>query len=206
MAVRQTAQLKRLVDDLLDTTRITQRKIRLEIESVDVATLIEQAVQLVSPLARQRGQPFEVSVPPDAGVIAADAARLQQVLENLLSNALKFTRDSDPIHLEVHSDVDWIEIRVADQGSGIDAASLSRIFDLFVQSDSTLDRTKGGLGIGLAWVKAIVTMHGGSVSAVSAGKDQGATFVVRLPRAAPHLIGVSASRELKVDADMDGSS
>jgi PAS domain S-box-containing protein len=202
MAVRQTTQLRRLVDDLLDTTRITQRKIRLEVEWVDVATLVRQAVQLMSPLAAQRGQPFDVSVPPDAGRIMADPARLRQVLENLLSNALKFTRDADPIRLQVECDADWLEIRVADEGSGIDAASLGRIFELFVQSDATLDRSRGGLGIGLAWVKAIVAMHGGTVSAHSAGRDRGATFVVRLPRAAPHLVGGARAQGLQVDADI----
>jgi PAS domain S-box-containing protein len=202
MAIRQTAQLKRLVDDLLDTTRITQRKIRLQLEPLDVATLVQQAVQLVAPLARQRGQPFTVSVPAEAGTIVADPARLQQVLENLLSNALKFTRDTDPIRVEVEADDEWIEIRVADEGCGIDAASLGRIFELFVQSDATLDRSRGGLGIGLAWVRAIVTMHGGTVSAFSAGRNLGATFVVRLPRAAPHLLGGTHGQGLQVDADI----
>jgi signal transduction histidine kinase len=189
MASRQTAQLKRLVDDLLDATRITQRKIELRPERVDVAAAVQQVVQTVAPVAAQRGQPFTVAIEPDAGEIVADPARIQQVLENLLGNAAKFTRETDAIRVDVHGDADAVEIRVTDDGIGIEAASLSRVFDLFAQADITIDRTQGGLGIGLAWVKSIVEMHGGNVSAASAGKGRGACFTVRLPRLPSSLIG-----------------
>jgi signal transduction histidine kinase len=130
-----------------------------------------------------------VAIEPDAGEIVADPARIQQVLENLLGNAAKFTRETDAIRVDVHGDADAVEIRVTDDGIGIEAASLSRVFDLFAQADITIDRTQGGLGIGLAWVKSIVEMHGGNVSAASAGKGRGACFTVRLPRLPSSLIG-----------------
>ncbi|HYF59824.1 MAG TPA: sensor histidine kinase [Burkholderiaceae bacterium] len=182
MASRQSAQLKRLVDDLLDATRIGQGRIELRLERTSVERAVEHAVQAIAPTVAQRGQPLRVSISPSVGEIVADPARLQQVLENLLGNAVKFTRDSDPIRVEVDGDARGVEIRVVDEGAGIDAESLPRIFDLFVQSEATLERTHGGLGIGLAWVRAIVALHGGTVSATSPGKGLGTTFTVRLPR------------------------
>ncbi|RPH43120.1 MAG: sensor histidine kinase [Burkholderiales bacterium] len=185
MAVRQGTQLRRLVDDLLDATRIAQGKFALQPIAVDVADAVMQVVQGMQPLARERSQPFEVSVAADVGAVRADPARLQQVLENLLSNAFKFTDPKDAVRLRVDSDAHAVRIEVGDDGIGIDAASLPRVFDLFVQGDTTIDRSRGGLGIGLAWVKAIVEVHGGTVSVHSAGRGRGTTFTVTLPRGGP---------------------
>lgn len=135
------------------------------------------------------GQPLTLTVAPGAGNIGADRVRITQVLENLLGNALKFTRDADAIRVSAHGSPDHVEIRVGDEGVGIEAASLPRIFELFVQADPSLDRAHGGLGIGLAWVKAIVESHGGTVRADSAGADRGAKFVVRWPRGGPVATG-----------------
>lgn len=185
MAERQATQLKRLIDDLLEATRVSRGGIVLQLEPVDVSAAVRHAAQAAAPSLEARSQRVELSIAPSAGVIQADPMRLAQALENLLGNAVKYGASGDTILLSAEGDDTGVQIRVIDHGVGIDPANLEPIFELFVQGDVTLDRAQGGLGIGLAWVRRIVELHGGVVRADSAGKDRGSTFTVRLPRQVP---------------------
>lgn len=182
MAERQMGQMKRLVDDLLEVTRITQGKIALKPRTLCVATAIHNAVQSVCAAHVHSGRHISIRVSDKVGSIVADETRVAQVLENLLGNAVKYTRGDDAIRIEAEGDADAVRIRVIDEGMGIDADNLTMIFDLFAQAEVALDRSQGGLGIGLAMVKRLVELHGGMVSAASAGKGHGATFTIVLPR------------------------
>jgi two-component system CheB/CheR fusion protein len=181
MAERQVGHLTRLVDDLLDLSRIRRGLIRLLKEPLDVAQPIQQAVEGVQPLVRERGLTLAVSLPPQPVHVEADPTRLQQVVGNLLSNAAKYTDPGGHILLTARQEGSEVVLRVRDTGIGIPPDMLPRIFDLFVQAERRLDRSQGGLGIGLTLVRRLVDMHGGSVTAFSAGPGQGSEFVVRLP-------------------------
>ena len=185
IAQRQTAQLTRLVDDLLEVSRITRGKIELRCEPTLVAAAVYNAAESVAGAIEARGQRLHVALPSATGRIRADPARLAQVLENLLTNASKYTPDGGTIRVEVEEDAHAVVIRVADDGIGIEPDKLAQVFELFAQIDATLDRAQGGLGIGLALVRRLVALHGGSVTAESAGRGRGATFTVRLPRGGP---------------------
>jgi CheY-like chemotaxis protein len=178
---RQVTQLVRLVDDLLDVARITQGKIRLQMESVDLTAVVDLAVELSSPLIKARHHQLLVSCKKDPLWIKGDSTRLAQVLANLLNNAAKYTDPGGQIWLTVERVQDHVVVRVRDNGIGIPAQMLGSIFDLFTQVDRALDRSQGGLGIGLTLVRALVEMHGGKVSATSSGPGQGSEFVVQLP-------------------------
>jgi len=182
MSARQVRHMTRLVNDLLDVSRITQGKIDLRREPVRVADAIGQALDAIRPMIERRGQRLGVRLPAQPATILVDGVRIAQVLENLLSNASKYTDPGGAIDLEVDIDADGITIRVRDTGIGLAPDQLSRVFDMFTQVDETLDRAQGGLGIGLSLVKRLVELHGGSVSAHSDGAGRGACFVVRLPR------------------------
>ena len=185
---RQVAHLSRLVDDLLDVTRITQGKIQLHREIVDLNAVVDRALELTQPLLEKRVRPVEIELPPAPVWVDGDAVRLAQVLCNLLSNAAKFTPADGTIRLQVDVADAWSEITVSDSGSGIGAELLPHVFDLFVQGRQTIDRNAGGLGLGLAIVRTLVRMHGGTVAVSSPGPGRGTVFVVRLPlagRAAP---------------------
>lgn len=180
---RQVGHLSKLVDDLLDITRITRGKVELSRQPVLVEALLTDAIEGVSPLLEERQQLLSTrfEVPPDVQLMG-DPGRLRQVLVNLLSNAAKYT----PVHGQVGIRAELVGaqevlIEVSDNGAGIDADLLPRIFDLFEQGSTTLDRAKGGLGIGLAIVKQLVDLHGGRVEAYSEGVGQGARFRIRLP-------------------------
>ncbi len=180
---RQVGHLSKLVDDLLDITRITRGKVELSRQPVLVEALLTDAIEGVSPLLEERQQLLSTrfDVPPDVQLMG-DPGRLRQVLVNLLSNAAKYT----PVHGQVGIRAEMLGtqevlIEVSDNGAGIDAELLPRIFDLFEQGSTTLDRAKGGLGIGLAIVKQLVDLHGGRVEAASEGVGQGARFRVLLP-------------------------
>ncbi len=179
---RQTLHMSRLVDDLLDVGRVVTGKIALALHAVDLADTVRVAVasQAVGQNVEAR---FEVT--GESVWVNADPVRLEQVVSNLLSNALKYGSPSRPVRVSVQAVGQEAVLEVADEGIGIDADLLPSIFDLFVQGPATIDRTKGGLGIGLTLVHRLVELHGGSVVAASAGKDQGATFTVRLPMARP---------------------
>ena len=177
---RQVGQLTRLVDDLLEVSRITTGRIQLHQERIAVSGIVERAVETARPLIDQRKHELTVSLPPQPIWLHADAARLEQVVVNLLTNAAKYTDEGGHIWLTVQQEGDEAVLRVRDTGVGIAPELLPRIFDLFTQAERSLDRSQGGLGIGLALVQRLVEMHGGTVEASSA-LGQGSEFVVRLP-------------------------
>jgi signal transduction histidine kinase len=179
---RQVAHMARLVDDLLDVSRITRGKIRLRRERVELARVVAHAVETSRPLVESRGQRLEVAVRDDGAAVEGDFTRLAQVVSNLLNNAAKYTEEGGRIRLAVETAGEAV-IRVTDTGVGIPAEMLPHIFDLFTQVDSTLERSQGGLGIGLTLVRSLVEMHGGCVQAFSEGRGKGSEFVVRLPLA-----------------------
>jgi signal transduction histidine kinase/ActR/RegA family two-component response regulator len=180
---RQVAHLSRLVDDLLDVSRITQGKIQLQREHTDLRAVVERAIELTLPLFEKREHPVEVALPEAPAPVWADVVRLTQVFCNLLTNAAKFTPPDGRVRLRLVASGDWAEAVVEDTGKGIEPALLPKIFDLFVQGEQPLDRNVGGLGLGLAIVKTLVQMHGGSVGVTSEGEGRGSAFSVRLPLA-----------------------
>jgi signal transduction histidine kinase/DNA-binding response OmpR family regulator len=179
---RQAAQLSHLVDDLLDVGRITQGRIHLRREPLELATVIAQAVETVSPLMQEKGHELTVMSSTEPLYVNGDLTRLVQCVGNVLANAAKYTDRRGKIRVQARSEDSHAVIEVADNGSGITADLLPRVFDLFMQSDRTLDRAQGGLGIGLSIVKRLIEMHSGEVTARSPGLGCGATFEIRLPR------------------------
>lgn len=179
---RQIGQLRRLVEDLLEVSRITQGKIALKREPMTVSGPIYAALEATQPLVEQRGQVLEARVRSSA-VIDIDGARMTQVITNLLNNAAKFTPEGGTILLEAFDETDAVLVRVRDQGIGIAPQMLPHVFELFAQGAATTpDQAQGGLGIGLSLVRRLLELHGGSVEAASAGLGHGAAFTVRLPR------------------------
>jgi signal transduction histidine kinase/DNA-binding response OmpR family regulator len=178
---RNVYQLVRLVDDLLDVSRITRGKIRLQPEPLDMAAVVAQAVEISQPLIESRRHELTVSVPEDPVWVNGDGTRLAQVLANLLNNAAKYTDEGGRIWLDLARENGDAVVRVRDTGVGIPPNMLASIFDLFTQVDRSLDRSQGGLGIGLTLARRLVEMHGGRVAVSSAGANQGSEFVVRLP-------------------------
>ncbi|MEO6193434.1 MAG: PAS domain S-box protein [Thermoanaerobaculia bacterium] len=178
---RQVAHLSRLVDDLLDVSRIAIGKITLQREPVEIAQIVTSAVESSQPLIDSREHTLEVLLPDEPLRLEGDLTRLSQVLLNLLNNAAKFTPKGGHIRLTVEKDGAMAAIRVHDTGVGISADLLPNVFDLFTQGDRSLDRTEGGLGIGLTMVYRLVKLHGGSVEVRSEGSGLGSEFVVRLP-------------------------
>ncbi len=181
---RQTKQLSRLIDDLLDISRITQGKIQLRKEPLDLAEAVARSVEAVRPQIDARRHTLEVDVGPGPLPVEADPSRLEQVLGNLLTNAAKYTPDGGRIRLSARLEGGEVVVEVADDGVGIAPEMLPRIFDAFTQAEQTIDRSQGGLGIGLTLVRRLVELHGGSVAARSEGPGRGTTFAVRLPAAA----------------------
>ncbi|HVR30772.1 MAG TPA: response regulator [Thermoanaerobaculia bacterium] len=177
---RQVEQLVRLIDDLMDVSRITRGLITLQREPVDLTAVIASAVETARPLIDGRGQSLSVQLPRRALQVRGDAARLAQVVGNLLNNAAKYTPEKGGIRVRLYSEDGHAVIAVSDNGIGIPEDMLSKVFDLLTQVDHPLERTHGGLGIGLALVRRIVEMHGGEVTAVSAGPGQGAEITIRL--------------------------
>jgi CheY-like chemotaxis protein len=178
---RQAQQMTRLVDDLLDVSRITRGKIELRKQRVPLAAVLCSAVEASRPLVEKWGHELTVTVPPEPVYLEADPTRLAQVLLNLLNNAAKYTEQGGRIWLTAEQDGRQVVIRVKDTGVGIPAEMLPRIFEMFVQVDHSLERSQGGLGLGLTLVHRLVQMHGGSVEAYSDGPGRGSEFVVRLP-------------------------
>jgi PAS domain S-box-containing protein len=178
---RQVSQLVRLVDDLLDVSRISRGKIALRRENIVLATAVGHAVEAARPLARSMDQALTVTLPREPLQLSADPIRLAQIIGNLLTNASKFTPRGGSIRLQVDREDDLAVIRVRDTGIGIAADELNRIFEMFTQLDTSLQRAVGGLGIGLSLVKTLVEMHGGSVTVHSDGPGTGSLFTVRLP-------------------------
>jgi PAS domain S-box-containing protein len=178
---RQVRQLSRLVDDLLDVSCITQGKIHLRKERVALSTVVQHAVETTRPLILSRQHELAVSLPQEVVWLEADPTRLEQVLGNLLNNAAKYTEPGGHIWLTAEREGPKVVVRVKDTGIGILAEMLPCIFDLFVQGDRSLDRTHGGLGIGLTLAKSLVEMHEGKIEADSPGVGKGSEFVIRLP-------------------------
>jgi two-component system CheB/CheR fusion protein len=181
MVERQVKHLARLVDDLLDVSRISQGSIRLRKEPVDLGTVVERAVEATRSLIDARGHQLVLDLPTDPVRLEADPTRLEQVLANLLNNAAKYTMPGGHIEVSAAQEGGDAVVRVRDNGIGVPPDVLDRVFEPFVQSEGSLARSEGGLGIGLTLVRSLVEMHGGRVEAHSPGLGQGSEFVVRLP-------------------------
>ncbi len=181
MAVRQVQHMARLLDDLLDVSRISRGKIELRKEVLDVTAAVNGSVEAVRPLFEERQHQLTVLLPEHSLRVEADSTRLEQVLTNLLNNAAKYTDAGGQVRLTAERDGGEVVLRVRDTGIGIAPEMLPKIFDLFVQADRRMDRSQGGVGIGLTLVKKLVELHGGRVAAHSRGLGQGSEFVVRLP-------------------------
>ncbi|HEX6315921.1 MAG TPA: ATP-binding protein [Gemmatimonadaceae bacterium] len=182
MMDRQVSHMVRLVDDLMELSRITRGKIDLRMEPVELGPIIAAAVEASRPLIESARHQLTVDVPDEPIVIVADAVRLAQVVSNLLNNAVKYTNEGGKITLTVHNEGQYAVISVSDTGIGISPEALPTVFDMFVQEHSRQDRPQAGLGIGLTLVRSLVEMHGGTAEAHSAGPGQGSQFIVRLPR------------------------
>jgi two-component system CheB/CheR fusion protein len=178
---RQSQQMARLLDDLLEASRVTQNKIELRRSVVDLGAIAREAADAIRGQMDAQGIRFSTHIPPEPIYVDGDPARLQQIQVNLLNNAAKYTPRDGHVDLEVTGEADAAVIRVRDDGMGIPGNMLESVFELFVQSNRTLDRAAGGLGVGLTLVRSLVAMHGGSVVAQSDGEGRGSEFVVRLP-------------------------
>jgi CheY-like chemotaxis protein len=178
---RQADHMARLIDDLLDVSRIVQGKVTVKPEKLSLAAIIERTVEASAPRTQSREQEIAVELPTEPVEVQGDAVRLAQVLSNLVNNASKFSAPKTTIRIAAAFADGEVRIAVKDQGAGIDPAFLPHIFDLFVQGDQSLDRAQGGLGIGLTLVKHLVELHGGRVSAFSDGPGKGTEVVVHLP-------------------------
>src|SRR5262249_24794705 len=181
IASRQAEQLGRLIDDLLDVARITQGRITLRKERVQLNEIIEQAVESTRSLVESRGLTVTVAVGPVPIRVDADPTRLEQALANLLWNAAKYTAPGGRIEVTAERRGEEVAIRVSDTGIGIASDMLARIWDLFTQAAPPLDRSQGGLGIGLTVARRLVELHGGRIEARSDGLGRGAEFVVTIP-------------------------
>lgn len=221
MVGRQVKHLVRLVDDLLDVSRVSRGKIKLQKKPVDLLEIIRQAIETSQPLIETHSHRLKVCLPQGAIWVEGDATRLAQVVSNLLNNAAKYTDAGGTISLRLEQQPGTppatgqeAVIRIQDNGRGMEPVTLASLFDIFYQAERNLDRSDGGLGIGLYLVKSLVTMHGGTVQAFSAGRGQGSEFVVRLPCLPPtpaetpaetrsDVIPVHGKRILLVDDNLD---
>ena len=217
---RQVTHLARLVDDLLDVSRIARGIVELKMETVELAEVVRRAVDVADPLLEQRRHTLALQVPPHGGLVRADVTRLVQVVSNLLNNAAKYTPPAGRIEVFTSVSDSEICLHVRDSGVGMSAQELNQAFDMFVQGRQAIDRAHGGLGLGLTIVRSLVERHGGTVSAASAGPGQGSEFVVRLPRAeesstadvvatglpaSAGLLRAKGARVLVVDDNEDGA-
>ena len=199
---RQTDQLAHIIDDLLDISRIGLGKVVLRKEKADLLTIIGRAVETSRPFIDARGHRLTVSLPPESLPVEGDVIRLTQVVSNLLHNAAKYTETGGDIRVTAEGRGPEVQIRVKDNGIGIPTEALPHVFDLFNQSEHTLGRSEGGLGIGLTLVKNIVEMHGGTVRALSAGLGQGTEIVISLPAGtAPPHPALAETGNLAVEGD-----
>ena len=181
MMTRQITLLSRLVDELIDISRITSGRIELMKEPVDLQTIVDGALEVARPLIEQRGHRLSLTLPEHPVELGADRTRVAQVLSNLLHNAAKYTEPNGDISLTAATEGEEIVISVRDSGIGIEAEMLTKIFDMFMQVDRSFERSQGGLGIGLTLAQRLVELHGGRLEARSEGLGQGAEFTVRLP-------------------------
>jgi CheY-like chemotaxis protein len=213
MVHRQAVHLARLLDDLLDVARVTQGRIELRREVVSLATCIDQALETAQPLIREKAHRVTLTQMPSPLYVNVDKVRLAQCIANVLINAAKYTDDGGEIRIRPSVEGRLALVEVSDTGVGIAPDFLSRVFDLFAQSERALDRSQGGLGIGLAVCKQLIGMHGGTITASSAGLGHGATFTIRLPLVeAPHTVAapeaaaaLALHRILVVDDNADSA-
>jgi PAS domain S-box-containing protein len=193
---RQARHMKGLIDDLLDVSRVTRGRVDLDTAELDVKDVIADAIEQVRPLVEQHGHRLTVALAPAPAIVLGDRKRLVQVMTNLLSNAAKYTRNGGNIDVLLEADADELAITVRDNGIGMTPELIADAFELFSQGKRGLDRSQGGLGIGLALVKSLLQLHGGSVAIRSDGPDTGSSFQVRLPKASPQaLAAVAGSAE-----------
>jgi signal transduction histidine kinase len=178
---RSATTQAQIVDDLLDVARIVRGRLKLDVREADLGGAVEAAAETVRPAANAKGIGLEIDIEEGAGAVRGDPARLQQVVWNLLANAIKFTPSGGRVEVRVRRLPDRVRLEVRDDGAGIEPDFLPHVFERFRQGDSSPTRAHGGLGIGLAIVRHLVEAHGGSVSASSPGRNQGATFTVDLP-------------------------
>ena len=214
---RQVRHMSRLIEDLLDASRITRGKIELRKENAELSSILAHAVEIARPSIESRRHELTVKQPDEPVWLEADPARLEQVVANLLNNAAKYTPDGGQISLDAEALDDEVVLRVRDTGTGIAPELLPTIFDLFIQGNQSLDRPEGGLGIGLTLVRTLVEMHGGTVDVRSEGIGKGSEFTVRLPRhfhpesgrsphAAPAARDARSRRVLVVDDNKDAAT
>jgi signal transduction histidine kinase/ActR/RegA family two-component response regulator len=178
---RQVAHVMRLVDDLLDVSRITSGKIELRKEPIELASVVTRAVEMTRPLLERRRNRLTIDVPERGLVVDGDPARLAQIVSNLVTNAAKYSDEDSAITVRASRDADHVRLSVIDEGIGIADTYIDRVFDQFVQVPQGMDRAAGGLGLGLAIVRSLVERHGGTVRAQSRGQGCGSTFIVELP-------------------------
>lgn len=178
---RQTRHISRLLDDLLDVSRVTRGKIEVRKQPIDLAAVLRSAIETCRPVTCRKEHEVSLHVPPEPVWVEGDPVRLEQIFCNLLNNAAKYTAERGRISLTVALEDDFVAIRIRDSGIGIPPEMLSRVFDLFTQLEVSLHRSEGGLGIGLTLVRDLVQLHGGTVEGHSAGRNRGSEFVVRLP-------------------------
>jgi signal transduction histidine kinase/ActR/RegA family two-component response regulator len=218
MIDRQVRHLTRLIDDLLDVSRISRNKLEVRRQQTELKDIVNAAVEISGPVIDQNGHQLGVRVPEEPVLLLADSARLTQALMNLLNNAAKYTDAGGRIDLDAKLEGDHATIRVRDNGIGIEAAALPQVFNMFFQVDSSLERAQGGLGIGLSLVKSVVELHGGTVEARSEGLGHGSEFTMRVPaqrsarNASPSEAGTvdpgtagAARRVLVVDDNRDAA-
>jgi PAS domain S-box-containing protein len=209
---RQLTHMTRLVDDLLDVGRLTTGKVKLRAETVRYAEVIDRSVEMARPLIAAKGQALAVKLPDGPAYVSGDPTRLTQIVQNLLVNAAKYTPQGGRIELTVELAEGFVDTRVSDTGRGIAAADLPRIFELFMQGDTSAAPNESGLGIGLTLARSLAQMHGGSLEAHSDGPGRGSTFVLRLPAAQadavtqePGVSGAQGMRVLVVDDNRDSA-
>lgn len=200
---RQLNHMVHLVDDLMDVSRITQGKIELRKEKIELGSILQCAIETVQPLIKQRGHSFSLELPKETIWLEADSARISQIFSNLLSNSVKYTNNGGTIVMSAEPVGQMVEIAIKDNGIGIPPDMLPEIFKMFLQVDASLERSQGGLGIGLTLVKSFVEMHGGTVEARSEGQGKGSEFIVRLP--ITENLSVTANQNISVGG-MEGLS
>jgi len=195
---RQTEHMTRLVEDLLDVSRITRGTIELRRERVDLSTILKSAVEASSALMERNRHQLKVTTPSQPLYVEGDAMRLTQVVANLLDNAAKYTDPGGNVWLSAEREGEQAVVRVKDSGIGIPSEMLPRIFDMFTQGGLPLERAQGGLGVGLALVERLVLLHGGNVSAYSSGAGQGSQFTIRLPLAQAQKVPAVERQDAKL--------
>ena len=201
--VRQAQHLVRLVDDLLDVSRLARGKVTLSKKPIELAVVVAKAVEATAPLLEQRRHRLNLSVPSHGLTVDADEVRLTQVIGHLLTNAALYTDPDGRIDVTGRREGEAVVLQVRDNGAGIAPALLPRLFEMFVQDPRGSDRTQGGLGLGLSLVRTLTALHGGTVSAHSAGAGQGSEFTVRLPASAPDaLADVPVRRTREISAGL----